>query len=256
MKVPEVFKCKILTFFLIFFPSAYGEVNSPSIGQVSVVFESAMGDGEEVWKEIKSVLSQCTTVVTYNRYETQLKNKRKIIADDVAKNLQFFLENKSIKPPYIMVGHSLGGLYAQAFTRNYPNQVSGLILIDATSPLEPEGLFESKSTPKAGSYVSLEYNGIRESIKNMNFGPSMPNIPLVVFAANEHQDTIEHENIWQDTQRKTARLSTKGKYIVVDTHHYIQKSNPEIIIKSILDMVSEKGGDISSCVKSDFLRDN
>ncbi|EQC1082636.1 alpha/beta fold hydrolase [Enterobacter roggenkampii] len=239
-----------LIFVSLFSTLAYAKLNVNGVGSINVVFESGMGDGEESWKEVAVFLSQCVTVITYERGETQLKKIKKIHANDVAKNLYVLLRNKKIPPPYIMVGHSLGGLYTQAFTRNYPDLVSGLILIDATSPLEPHGLFKGKAMIKAGSYVSLENDGIDESISVMNSGPPMPNIPLIVIAANDHHDTIKNESIWQDIQHKTAMLSDKGKYISIDSEHYIQKAHPEIVIKSILDMISESGGDISSCIEN------
>lgn len=240
--------CKIL-FYFILSTSAYGKLNVYGVGNINVVFESGMGDGEESWVEVSGFLSQCVTVITYKRGETKLKSLKKIHANDVAENLNILLRNGKVSPPYIMVGHSLGGLYAQAFTRNYPGLVSGLILIDATSPLEHHGLFKSKAVIKEGSYASQENSGIDDSINEMNSGPLMPNIPLVIIAANNHQDTFENESIWQDIQRKTAMLSEKGKYINIESDHYVQKSRPEIVIKSILDMISENGGDISSCIE-------
>lgn len=68
-------------------------------GAPTVVFEAGMGDTEEVW----------------------------VVAD-----LRGLLESAGLKPPYVLVGHSLGGLYRQYFARRYPDEVAALVLVEST----------------------------------------------------------------------------------------------------------------------------
>ena len=55
------------------------------------------------------------------------------------------LKERGLNGPYLLVGHSLGGLYVEAFAREHPHEVSGMVLIDGTSPIEPLGVFVSKT---------------------------------------------------------------------------------------------------------------
>ncbi len=50
----------------------------------------------------------------------------------IVSELRTELDRRNIRPPYVLVGHSLGGLYMQYFARNYPSEVSGLLLVDST----------------------------------------------------------------------------------------------------------------------------
>jgi pimeloyl-ACP methyl ester carboxylesterase len=47
--------------------------------------------------------------------------------------LHTLLQKAGVKPPYILVGHSLGGIIARLFEKKYPDEVKGLVLVDATS---------------------------------------------------------------------------------------------------------------------------
>ncbi len=52
---------------------------------------------------------------------------------DVVKRLHDFLTARKIAPPYILIGHSLGGPYIRLFTSMYPQEVAGLVFIDPTN---------------------------------------------------------------------------------------------------------------------------
>ncbi len=64
-------------------------------------------------------------------------------ADTVARQLRALLRGARIEPPYVMVGHSLGGSYVRVFADRHPNEVAGLVLLDSTHPNQLERLHES-----------------------------------------------------------------------------------------------------------------
>lgn len=51
---------------------------------------------------------------------------------DVVDKLHLILSALEIKPPYLLVGHSLGGAFVRLFTAKYPDEIAGLVLIDPT----------------------------------------------------------------------------------------------------------------------------
>ena len=95
---------------------------------------------------------------------------------------QLLLETLKIKPPYILVGHSLGGLYMQLFAKTYPNQVAGVVLIDSTSPLQKQ----HDPLPSKDSNYYLEAAGVSVSEREVNEAGKFPNVPLVVLSATIH----------------------------------------------------------------------
>jgi pimeloyl-ACP methyl ester carboxylesterase len=55
-------------------------------------------------------------------------------AAGIAADLQTLLDQAEVPGPYVLAGHSFGGLYVQTFAANYPDQVAGLVLLDSTAP--------------------------------------------------------------------------------------------------------------------------
>ena len=59
---------------------------------------------------------------------------RRATARTIVEELRAVLRFKGLRPPYVLVGHSLGGLYLQLFARSYPEEVKALVLVDALYP--------------------------------------------------------------------------------------------------------------------------
>ena len=70
------------------------------------------------------------------------------------------LQNADIDGPYVLVGHSLGGLFSRMFADQYPNEVAGMALVEATNPDTwvrrglPEGVGVDSSQLAIGSFLS------------------------------------------------------------------------------------------------------
>ena len=217
-----------------------------------VVFEAGLGEGRESWKNIVGALGPCLTVVTYDRPGIGESGPPShpatpILATAVANELLEQLRERRLPPPYLLVGHSLGGLYAQAFARNHPSVVAGLLLVDASSHLEPPGAFVSTVPPKPGSIEAAEEAGVAPSVAALLVGPPFPDIPLVVLAATRHGDTPRREELWRDVQRRTAAMSSKGRIDVIDSGHFIQAERPEAVIDGVLSLAVETGANIEAC---------
>jgi pimeloyl-ACP methyl ester carboxylesterase len=82
-----------------------------------------------------------------------------LLASTVADELLACLHAIAAPPPYLLVGHSLGGLYVQAFARQYPRETAAVVLVDSASPLEPPGVFGSTVPPEPGSTAAAEEAG-------------------------------------------------------------------------------------------------
>ncbi|NGX36501.1 MAG: putative aminoacrylate hydrolase RutD [Candidatus Anoxychlamydiales bacterium] len=100
----------------------------------SVVLDSGLGDFSLTWYYIQPQIAKFTHVCSYDRaglgWSDKGPNPRTSIK--IAQELHTLLHNANVKPPYVLVGHSLGGLNMQVFANLYPNEVAGLILLDSS----------------------------------------------------------------------------------------------------------------------------
>jgi pimeloyl-ACP methyl ester carboxylesterase len=218
----------------------------------TVVFESGQGLGMASWDRVAPRLAGCARVVVYDRpgigdSPARLSN-RPVMADTVADELARLLRAIGAAPPYILVGHSLGGLYVQSFARRNPKDVAAVVLVDAASPLEPPGVFVSTAPLEPGSISAAEEAGVAPSDAALLAGPPFPPVPLIVLVATDHDDTPQREALWQDVQSRTAALSPKGHLEVVDrSGHFIQVDRPEVVVGAVLQAARLSGVKLSGC---------
>jgi pimeloyl-ACP methyl ester carboxylesterase len=218
------------------------------------VFESGMGEGQSSWTRVATALAPCLTTVTYDRPgigrgRPLAQSAAPVLAADVARDLLARLRDHHLPGPYILVGHSLGGLYAQAFARNHPHKVAGVVLVDAASPFEPPGVFVPTVPPKPGTVEAAEEAGVGPSVSALLAGPPFPPVPLAVIAATDHGDTPQREALWRKVQEQTAAISPKGRLVVVRSGHFVQRDQPAAVAAAILGVAKESGANIAACQK-------
>ena len=101
-------------------------------GQPVIVFESGYGTPMEHWDKILKGVSELAPLVTYDRPgigKSEPDNEMPTI-NNVADKLIKILNHLNLEPPYVLVGHSLGGVYVRGFAVYYPEMLAGLIIID------------------------------------------------------------------------------------------------------------------------------
>jgi len=105
-------------------------------GNPTIILDTMSGGGSPYWGWIQPELAQKTRVCTYDRagfYWSESDPEPQTLARTV-RNLHTLLVNANIEGPYLLVGHSIGGLYVRQFAEDYPEQVAGLVLLDAGNP--------------------------------------------------------------------------------------------------------------------------
>jgi pimeloyl-ACP methyl ester carboxylesterase len=103
-----------------------------------LIFENGMGVGFGSWNLVLDQLSKVAPVFTYNRAGVEKSEKvfQMPTPKFVSENLKAILTELKIAPPYILVGHSMGGVYVRAFAGLYPNDVAGLAFVDPADFME------------------------------------------------------------------------------------------------------------------------
>ena len=176
-------------------------------------------------------------------------------ARELNQELRQLLQATGMSPPYILVGHSLGGLLSLYYARTYPDEVLGLVLVDSSHPQQhqrciarfgeqecnPSGLIKSalKMLPDE---MYAEFRGIDETGRQVMAAPPLRPIPFIVLShgQNEKMDTAPMTAQWPDFQRELTTMSTSGKLIIAEgSGHFIQNDKPELVIDAIKQVLEE-----------------
>lgn len=119
-------------------------------GSPTVVLESGLDHlGALSWMAVHDSIARTTRVCAYSRAGLLWSEARAEPFDPmrVPRDLHDLLSVAGEHPPFVLVGHSLGGPYAMLFTAQYPSDVAGLVLIDASHPAQQPRLAAALGKP-------------------------------------------------------------------------------------------------------------
>jgi pimeloyl-ACP methyl ester carboxylesterase len=103
-------------------------------GSPTVVLEAGGGDSSLVWSRVQPVTAMTNRVCSYDRaglgWSDLGPNPR--TAEQIVAELHTLLHTAQVPGPYVLVAHSIGGLYVRLYASHYSNEVAGLVLVDTT----------------------------------------------------------------------------------------------------------------------------
>jgi pimeloyl-ACP methyl ester carboxylesterase len=217
-------------------------------GARTVILESGLGDTLDVWKDIQPrIAAHCARTLAYTRAgyigsdppEDGPRDAATIVAE-----LRAELKKRNIEPPYILVGHSLGGLYMQYFARNFPRDVVGLVLVDSTHWNQHMEIDTSANTAYTrGREVTLFMPLImrREFRDSIPAGEQVHNSPPAEFTPTiVLSSTMRPKGGAPVSPVDAARLQDEivadfpgAQHVRVDgAGHYIQRDRPQVVINA------------------------
>ena len=105
-------------------------------GKPAVIFDSGAGGTSLDWRGIQHELTAETRVCAYDRagFGWSDPGPSPRTSQRIVDELRILLKNAEVAPPFILVGHSFGGLNMQLFAARYPDEVAGLVLVDSVHP--------------------------------------------------------------------------------------------------------------------------
>ncbi|MEO5902367.1 MAG: alpha/beta hydrolase [Ilumatobacteraceae bacterium] len=113
-------------------------LNCTGTGTPTVVLENGLGETSPAWARIRAAVAPTTRVCAYDRagqgWSDDVGAPQDALA--IATDLHTVLARAGEAGPFVLVGHSAGGLYAMTFAARYPNEVAGMVLLDSMSPDE------------------------------------------------------------------------------------------------------------------------
>jgi pimeloyl-ACP methyl ester carboxylesterase len=222
-------------------------------GPRTVIFESGLGDTLGVWDRIQpQVAAGCARTVSYNRagYAGSDPAQSTRDAANIVAELRAALARRKIGPPYVLVGHSLGGLYMQYFARNYPREVAGLVLVDSSYwnqrlPLVPRTVARDPPgdppPPRSSTMVVVfmpwivrfEIMGSAAAGAEVHASPRAVGLPTVVLSSTRRLqgESLAREARETRQQDDLAQEFPGAEHIRVPrTGHYIQRDRPDVVI--------------------------
>jgi pimeloyl-ACP methyl ester carboxylesterase len=144
-------------------------LNCTGAGSPTVVLENGMGETSAHWAWItRSVAAAGTRVCAYDRAGQGWSDDVATAQDGaaIAADLHTLLERANEPGPYVLVGHSVGGPYVMTYAAQYPNDVAGMVLIDATSPAAFTALPDFSGTQA----MMRRLLGVWDSVSRLGFG--------------------------------------------------------------------------------------
>ncbi|MFJ4164274.1 alpha/beta fold hydrolase [Microbacterium sp. NPDC089698] len=250
-------------------------------GSPTVVLLSGFGDRADIWQNLStpspdpaavfSLAAGLTRVCAYDRPGTSSEGSDGVersrstpvdqptTGEDGAADLAALLKASGLRAPYVLVGHSYGGDIAMLYASRHPQDVAGLVLVDALSPYLPDGLtaeqlsvYEALNTPK-GAPASTERVDWAANFQELRAMRQLPEpIPTVVLTADRPQltpdvlasgtwppgvDQAFADALWSaqtSAQDKLAQLYPGATHISdTKSTHYIQLEQPRLVVDSI-----------------------
>lgn len=143
-----------------------------------LIFENGMGVGLGNWDTVLDALSKYAPVFAYDRAGVGKSDRvfKMPTPELVAENLKALLATLNIAPPYILVGHSMGGVYVRGFAGLYPGDVAGVVFIDPADFTETKqawnGIFRTLGVPEK-KIDEMLYDRLykKAEVDSVNYGP-------------------------------------------------------------------------------------
>jgi pimeloyl-ACP methyl ester carboxylesterase len=105
-------------------------------GSPTVILEAGLPGNSLAWMSVFSEIARLTRVCAYDRpgYGWSQPTASPRTAETIVHELRVLLQSTDIKPPYILVGHSFGGLLMQLYAARFPSDFVGMVLVDSSHP--------------------------------------------------------------------------------------------------------------------------
>src|SRR5687767_5508366 len=159
-------------------------INCTGMGSPTVVIDAGLGDWSTSWGGyVQPEVAKTTRVCTYDRAGMGWSEAGPLPRDaaQFARELHTLLQNANIPGPYVMVGHSLGGLPVRVFVHDYASEIAGVVLIESMSPrqftqsqLAARSQTDSQSQPFSFQAALARFGIVRLLVKLPGIAPAVP----------------------------------------------------------------------------------
>ncbi len=242
--------------------SAMGE------GGPTVVLETGLGAESAEWEAVQERLAPIVRVCRYDRANRGRSDlaRRPRLAQQMVEDLHALLRTAGEAGPYVLVGHSFGGLLVRLYTHLHRDQVAGLVLVDGMhedqfdifgpmfpppQPGDPQALREARDFWTDGwrdPGSTREGIDFPKSIAQAQEITPFGDLPLHVITAGTFlQQPVVPAHLrpvlqqrWEELQRRFLSLSSRATHSFVrESGHFLQREAPDRVVQAIVAMVQE-----------------
>ena len=236
---------------------------SGAAGGPTVVLEAGFGNSSSTWNRVQPEVAKFARVCSYDRAglggSDPAPAPRTVVA--FTEDLHALLLNGKVPGPYVLVGHSLGGILARLYAGYYPAEVAGMVLVDSAHEDEPDrGLAlippdTLKQMLKGARPEDLVVRSPDESLDHCSLRGLMNalnwrgDIPLVVLTQGLPYRPEDYSNpslapkyyqLHLEMQRDLVSRSPRGRQVVAEkSGHFIHQDQPELVVNAIRQVLEE-----------------
>lgn len=200
------------------------------------------------WREVVAGVSKHATVLAYDRPGTGASSKAQVPQDGgaVTDLLNELTAKLQVDQPFVVVAHSLGGLYANLYARLYPDRVAALVLVEAGHPQQAQeqeatkvGLLAKTLSLFQGSFrkdPNSEFNNVAATVQQIKSAGAFPDIPVVVVTGAKKMPLVPAQAFasHQRWQKELLKLSGKSTQVIAQqSGHLPQLSEPQLVVDAI-----------------------
>lgn len=245
-------------------------------GRPTVVIEPGAGGagaGSDEWAAVAAEVAKTCRVVRYDRAglgTSDAPPKKPRTSQDVAQDLHTLLANAKIPGPYVLVGHSVGGLHVRVFADLYPDAVAGVVLSDSAHPDQdakwlavfgPEAAGEEPAVAKGRLFLAGRLKDRGKNPEGIDMVATWEQVraarslgakPLAVLTHSPKWKMVPDlpddvmgkiEGVSQTLQAEFKGLSTDSTHTVAEkAGHGIHVDEPELVVAAIREVVGKVQG--------------
>jgi pimeloyl-ACP methyl ester carboxylesterase len=218
-------------------------------GSPVVVMDAGLNQTIPTWGHVPSSVATFTRACAYDRaglgesdHGPVPRTSRQIVGE-----LHALLGNAGISGPYVLVGHSFGGQNVRLYASEYPGDVVGMVLVEASHEDQYVRFAALLSPNQREPYLQHEGGANDEQVDMITSGAQvrearpLPGMPLIVLTAQ--LATLPEDPLVAQTgyelQAQLARLVPNGKQVMVaNSGHFIQLDQPQAVVDAIQEVVA------------------
>ncbi len=229
-------------------------------GRYTVIFESGFGTGLQTWRKVAPELAKEVRVMSYSRAghgSSEARPEPRTIAQNTDE-LEQLIAAQKLAPPFILVGHSYGGLLARAYAARHPAQVAGLVLVDPSDERFNAALRKLDAKRAAADdeqFAAIVPPRFKPELALLqpvldgatpSYPGKLPDVPVVVLTSVQQAEkpmffleTADAVEIKRSLHADFLRQFSSGSHVVTaKSGHSIQLDEPELVIAAVRDVIA------------------